>query len=109
MEFDKLKTEIKKIESVTARADDDNYFEVVVKKACLGEIAQLLKGVFGEPAWPSSNKLSKETEKIVKDFGGLRPGQTLYALNEEGHSVFAMLWPWQDGERITIKISKISG
>ena len=106
MEFHKLKTEIRKIELDVTRIDDDNYFEIVVKRHCLGDVVCLLEGVFGPPAWPSRNKVSKETEKAVKNFGGLRRGQTLYALNADSFSIFVMLWPWQDGERTTIKIVK---
>lgn len=107
MEFDKLKEEIKKVELETTRANDDRYFEVVVKKDCLGGMVRILEGIFGAPAWPSNNKLSRDIEKAIKNFGGLRNGQTLYALSGEGFSVFAMLWPWQDGQRTTIKIGKV--
>lgn len=107
MEFNKLKTEIKKVELDMTRIDDDNYFEIVVKKICLGELVCLLEGIFGVPVWPSRNKMSKKIEKAVKSFGGLRGGQTLYALEGKDFSIFVMLWPWQDGERVTIKIVKI--
>jgi len=106
VEFNKLKTEIKKIELDVTRVDNDDYFEIVVKKHCLGNAISLLESIFGLPAWPSRNKVSKKIEKAVKSFGGLRRGQTLYAVSTDDFSIFVMLWPWQDGERITIKIVK---
>jgi len=106
VEFNKLKTEIRKIELDVTRIDDDNYFEIVVKKHCLGDMVHLLESIFGPPAWPSRNKVSKKIEKTVKNFGGLRKGQTLYNLETDDFLIFVMLWPWQDGERITIKIVK---
>jgi len=107
MEFDKIKAEVKKVGLDLTRIDNDNYFEAVVKRICLKDAVCLLERIFGLPAWPSSNKLSNCAKKVIKDFGGLRSGQTLYLLNEEGLSIFAMLWPWQDGERITVKIARI--
>ena len=107
MEFDKIKAQIKRCEPDTMRMDNENYFEAVVGRARLEELIRVLEGIFGSPAWPSGNKLSKDAEKFIKNVGGLRKGQTLYFLSKEGCSVFAMLWPWQDGERITIKMSKI--
>jgi hypothetical protein len=43
-------------------------------------------------------------EETVKAFGGIMPGQTLYFKNEGNDTIFAMLWPWQDGIRTTVKI-----
>jgi hypothetical protein len=108
MEFDKMKAEVRKAEPETTRMDNENYFEAVIGKARLEEMVRALEGIFGAPAWPSRKKLSKDTEKIIKNAGGLRKGQTLYFSNNgSGCSAFAMLWPWQDGERVTIKMSKI--
>ncbi|MCX5665866.1 MAG: hypothetical protein NT036_02295 [Candidatus Omnitrophica bacterium] len=108
MEFDRIKAELKKREPDTIRMDSENYFEAVIGRARLEEMVRVLEGIFGAPVWPSDKKLSKDTEKLIKNVGGLRKGQTLYMLNNgSGASAFAMLWPWQDGERITIKMSKI--
>jgi len=108
MEFEEIKTEVKKLEPETTRMDNENYFEVVIGQARLEGMVRVLEGIFGAPAWPSGNKLSKDTQTLIKNVGGLRKGQTLYFLNNRsGCSAFAMLWPWQDGERITIKMSKI--
>ena len=108
MEFDKIKTEVKKIALETTRIDNENYFEAVIGRARLEEMVRALEDIFGAPAWPSDKKLSKDIEKLIKTAGGLRKGQTLYFLsNGGGCSTFAMLWPWQDGERITIKIAKM--
>ena len=107
MEFDKIKAEVKKTELETTRMDNENYFEAVIGYARLEGMVRVLEGIFGDPVWPSGKKLLKDTQILIKNAGGLRKGQTLYFLNEEGCSAFAMLWPWQDGERITIKMSKI--
>ena len=108
MEFDKIREEARKVEPETTRMDNENYFEAVIDHARLEGVVRVLEGIFGAPAWPSDKKLSKDTEKLIKNVGGLRKGQTLYFLNNGSEcSAFAMLWPWQDGERITIKLSKV--
>jgi hypothetical protein len=108
VEFDKIKAEVRKTEPETTRMDNENYFEAVIGHARLEEMIRVLEGIFGTPAWPSGKKLSKDTQILIKNAGGLRKGQTLYFLNDRsGCSAFAMLWPWQDGEKITIKIAKV--
>lgn len=107
MEFNKIKAELKSRELDVTRIDNENYFEVVIKKTCLDEIVPMLEGILGPAACSSRNKLSKEIEKLIKNFGGLRKGQTLYCLVKEGVSIFAMLWPWQDGERVTVKVARV--
>lgn len=108
MEFDEIKTEVKKARPDTTRIDDDKYFEAVIARARLEETTRVLETIFGAPVWPSKNKLSKDTERLIKNVGGLRKGQTLYCMNNGNECLaFAMLWPWQDGERITIKISRV--
>lgn len=107
MEFDKLKTEIKNVGFDMTRSDNEYYFEAVIKKARLEELARVLESNFGPPAWPSRLKLSKEAGNALKNFGGIRNGQTLYFSNNGAHQIFAMLWPWQDNERVTIKMGNV--
>jgi hypothetical protein len=107
MEFDKVKSGIKNIGLNTTRVDTGDYFEAVVNKDSLDKVVQVLESLLGKAVWPSQNKPPKEAGKVVGNFGGLRKDQTLFFLNENGVSLFAMLWPWQNGEEITIKIVKI--
>jgi hypothetical protein len=106
MEFNQLRAKLKTVELEMTRTDNENYFEAVIKTSRLEDLTRILKGSFGSPAWPSKTKLSKEAEKIVDNFGGIRKGQTFYFANEGSHSIFVMLWPWQDNERITIKTGR---
>ena len=107
MEFDKMKAQVKNVALETTRMDNEDYFEAVIGHARLEEVIHVLENIFGVPAWPSDKKPLKDTGKLIKSAGGLREGQTLYFLdNKSGCPVFAMLWPWRDGERITIKIGK---
>lgn len=107
MEFDKIKAEVKSADLETTREDKEDYFEAVLKTGAISALAKILESIFGPPAWPSREKLSKEADKIIKNFGGIRKGQTLYLACQDGVTVFAMLWPWQDGERVTIKMARV--
>ena len=48
----------------------------------------------------------KDVEALANEFGGVRKGQTLYCISISSPLIIAMLWPWQDGERVTLKIAK---
>lgn len=106
MEFDSLKKQIKSVDLDTLRNDEDEYFEAVIRKSNLSNVLKVLEANFGAAAWPSSTKLSKSAETIINNFGGIRKGQTLYFSQGQERAIFAMLWPWQDDERVTIKMGK---
>jgi len=106
MEFDKLKNEIKTIPFDALRCDADNNFEAVVVKDELEKLIARLQKFFGAPVFPSQDKLTFQMRQAVDGFGGIMPGQTLYFWNQGIETIFAMLWPWSDGERTTVKIIK---
>jgi len=104
MDFIQLKTQIKSVVFETVRADYEDYFEAVITKEKLDELNLSLERGLGAPAWPSKNRLASQVQKAVEEFGGVRAGQTLYWGDQEKFSLFAMLWPWQDAEHITLKM-----
>ncbi|MFH0854968.1 MAG: hypothetical protein V1869_00415 [Candidatus Omnitrophota bacterium] len=104
MEFAKIREEVKKIGVEALRSDESDYFEAVIIKDELAKLNERLKIFFGEPASASKNGLPSEIQDKINGFGGIMPGQTLYFRNEGSDSIFAMLWPWQDGVRTTLKI-----
>ena len=106
MEFEEIKSDIKKTPLYNLRVDNDSYFEAVVKKEAVGEVMRLLEAAMGNPAWPSKGRLAKDARNLTDKFGGLRSGQTLFFLKKENVSLFAMLWPWQDGEKVTIRFGR---
>jgi hypothetical protein len=102
MKFEQLKQAAKDVGFETSRAEDENYLEAVVLKNKLEELMLKLDSLFG----PAQNKPSAQAQEAVSKFGGITKGQTLYFWQEGESFVFAMLWPWQDGEHITLKMSK---
>jgi hypothetical protein len=106
VQFDELKKELKNIVFITVREDSDDYFEVVISKGEVAHLSLILGKFFGARVWPSEHKLSEEIENFIAEFGGIMPNQTLYFRKEDNETVFAMLWPWSDGNCITVKIGK---
>lgn len=106
MDFNKIREGVKALKFEALRTDCDNYFEAVVIKEELESLSLSLKVFFGEPAWPSKSNLSIKARELINGFGGIMPGQTLYFRDEGNESIFAMLWPWQDGLRTTLKIAQ---
>ena len=106
MQFEEIKKEVKEITFDTLRLDCDNHFEAVIVKEELAKLNERLKKFFGEPVWPSKNRLPLQIQEAVDGFGGILSGQTLYFSKEGDDAIFAMLWPWQDAEHTTLKIIK---
>jgi hypothetical protein len=104
MEFDELKKEVKAVPLDTLRLDVDNNFEAVVVKKEIAKLKERLEKFFGAPAFPSKNSLTFQMREVVDGFGGIQPGQTLYFWNKGQETIFAMLWPWKDGVRTTLKV-----
>jgi len=104
MDFDKIRAGVKALKFETLRTDSDDYFEAVVIKEELERLSCSLKKFFGGLAWSSKNEIPAEMQEKINGFGGIMPGQTFYFRNEGSESIFAMLWPWQDGRRTTVKI-----
>ncbi len=104
MDFSAIKKDIKSLSFDSLRTDCDNLFEGVVVKKELEKLNARLKNFLGEPVYPSQNRLTQEVQETIGGFGGIKPGQTLYYKNSGNNRILAMLWPWQDGERTTVKI-----
>ncbi len=101
MQFNEVRKELEGIVFDKLRIDSQDYFEAVIVKSELAKLNARLQILFGSPEPPS-----RKVQDILKDFGGIWPGQTLYLFNEGKDAIFAMLWPWQDGEHITVKIAE---
>jgi len=102
MQFKELKNTIKGIGVETSRKEDDNYLEVVMIKDKLTEVIVNLNNLFGS----AQGKPTPRAQDIINGFGGVMKGQTLYFWHENKSFIFVMLWPWQDGEHVTLKMGQ---
>jgi hypothetical protein len=104
MQFSQLRKELGSIIFDTTRTDRADYFEAVLKKGELEKLNSMLIKLLGSP-----KPVSDKDKDLLKDFGGVWPGQTLYICNDGNVNVFAMLWPWADGDHFTVKSGEIKG
>jgi len=104
MDFSEIKNAVGGIKLDELRVNGDNHFEAVIVKDELSKVVTLLEGFFGPPAFPSKVKLSASVRQDIDAHGGIMGGQTLYYSASGGATMFAMLWPWGDGQKITVKI-----
>lgn len=100
-QFAKLKTTVKEIGFETERAEERHYFEAVIVKAKLQELSSRLELLLGQ----AQKEPSAQAQEAVSGFGGINKGQTLHYYAEGSGFIFAMLWPWQDGEHVTLKMA----
>ncbi|MDD4894529.1 MAG: hypothetical protein PHW54_04355, partial [Candidatus Omnitrophica bacterium] len=85
MDFNEIKKELSGVNFQTLRVDKEGYFEAVFVKDELVKLVSLLQKVFGEPA-----EHTEKIQQMLKDLGGVWPGQTLYVLDEGKGAVYAM-------------------
>ncbi|MFH1190801.1 MAG: hypothetical protein V1670_01210 [Candidatus Omnitrophota bacterium] len=104
MDFSAIRKGMKMFSFEVLRTDCDNFFEGVIIRRELVKLNKQLKSLLGDPVYPSKNRLAHKVRQSIDGFGGLMPGQTLYYKDSGVDSVLAMLWPWKDGQRTTVKI-----
>jgi len=104
MDFGAVRKGMKLFSFETLRTDCDNLFEGVILQQELDKLNLQLKSLLGEPVYPSKNRLAHKVRTTVDGFGGIMPGQMLYYKDSGKDSIFAMLWPWKDGQHTTVKI-----
>lgn len=104
MQFNEIRKELEDVVFDNLRIDRHNYFEAVIVKNELAKLTASIERLFGSPAWPSQSRLLLQVQEIIKDFGGIRSGQTFYFWSQGKDTIFTMLWPWEDGYHTTVKI-----
>ncbi|MFH1191278.1 MAG: hypothetical protein V1670_03680 [Candidatus Omnitrophota bacterium] len=104
MDFSAIRKDMKMFSFEALRTDCDNFFEGVIVGQELDKLNGQLRSLLGEPVYPSKNRLAFKVRQTVDGFGGVMPGQTLYYKDLGTDGILAMLWPWKDGKRTTVKI-----
>lgn len=106
MDFSELIKEVKAVSFEEVREDETSIFVGVLIKEKLPELTAILEKNFGGVTWPVKTALAPDVKLAIREFGGISAGQTLYFHKEETSAIFAMLWPWQDDQHITVKIGQ---
>ncbi len=106
MSFEELVSQLKKLPLEELRKEYDGYFEFVVSGEHVQKLYPVLEKYFGVPFKPPGIEPDPKVEDVAKDLGGVRKQQTLYHVQTNGLSHCAMIWPWNDGSRVTVKLAR---
>ncbi len=95
---------LKKLKIKEERFVSENYIEMVFltseKKAWMAVLEEIL----GKPAKAEQKTPSREDLILTEKMGGVRKDQILFHKAFPENLIWAMLWPWQDGTHITLKM-----
>jgi hypothetical protein len=94
----------KRIPHEQARRESEDYLELVMSWDSLQEIMILFEGYFGPALKPAGAEACERSAKLTENYGGIETNQILYYTEKEKQSNAAMIWPWNDGRRATVKI-----
>ena len=86
------------------RSLEDDYLEPVILKNDLNAWDAILKEILGPQAKPAGMEPTQEHLSLTKKLGSINSNQILYKHDFTDKLMIAMLWPWSDGEYITLKI-----
>ena len=106
MTFSELVRDLKKIPFDEIRKEADGYFELVISTRHLTHLYPILENYYGVPFKPPGLAPSQEARDVARNYGGIYTQQTLYYLKRGEISDCAMIWPWNDGQRATVKMAR---
>lgn len=94
----------RKIRHEETRRESEDYLEMVMFRESWKDLSGLLSDYFGVPLKADGEEAGDEASRVSDPYGGVAKDQVLYhALRDEADHV-AMIWPWADGKRMTVKI-----
>jgi hypothetical protein len=102
--IDEVMRKAKKIEHEQTRRESEDYLEMVMFSRSMSDLGQLFEGYFGPALKRSGEEPPAEAEQLTNRYGGIAKDQVLYHAERDSARHLAMVWPWADGKRMTVKI-----
>ena len=102
--FEEVVRKAKKISHEQTRRESEEYLEMVMFQHSLQELQQILESHFGSALKAAGQEAPEEVEHIVNNHGGISKEQILYHTTRDRMRQLAMVWPWSDGRRMTVKL-----
>ncbi len=90
------------------RAAQSEYLELVFMAGDMARWDEKIASVLGAAVKPQGQKPSKDDEAITGNYGGIGQDQVLYRKDANGGTCVAMMWPWRDGDHVTLKVATLS-
>jgi hypothetical protein len=104
--IDELMRRARKIRHEQTRRESEDYLEMVMFRESSNDVLSLFESYFGSPLKASGQDPDDEAERLSNPYGGIAKEQTLYHAAREDADHLAMIWPWTDGKRMTVKIAQ---
>ena len=104
MMFEEVLRKAKKISHEQTRRESEEYLEMVMFQNSLPELRDLLEGHFGTALKHAGQEVDEDVERITNNHGGMSREQILYHGTRDHMRQLAMVWPWADGKRMTVKL-----
>ena len=86
------------------RQVEEEYAEVVFFTQDLAPWQERLESLLGPAVKPAGRNPDAAHEALTHSHGGVRKNQVLFNKKFDDYGLVALLWPWQDGVNITLKI-----
>jgi hypothetical protein len=94
----------RQIQHEQTRRESEDYLEMVMFSGSWNEILSLFDGYFGSALKAAGEEADETVEAVANRFGGITKEQVLYHTSRDNAEHVAMIWPWSDGKRMTVKI-----
>jgi len=86
------------------RTQTETFVEVVMTVQNAGSLEPVLTDFFGAAVKPAGKEPTREIRDSAESYGGIWKNQTMYLTAQDNIACAAMLWPWSDGETVTLKL-----
>jgi len=93
-----------KLDIYEKRVANERYTELVFFSKDVKAWLKVFTEFLGPPVKPQGLQPTPADIILTKEYGGLWESQTLFKKDDTDRVVFAMFWPWDDGEHITLKV-----
>ena len=96
------------LEVFEKRSVSEDYLELVFFNKDMEGWNSIFIDIFGPPLKPQGINPTQEHSQLTSDYGGIQKNQILFKKDHDRGIVILMLWPWSDGEHITLKMAAIN-
>jgi hypothetical protein len=105
MTFNEILLKTKNLGVHERRSLSSEYCELVFFSRDLETWFGILTSVLGEPRKPPGQEPSDSDLDLTHKTGGIRINQTLFEKDFGNETIIAKIWPWEDGDHMTLKMA----
>lgn len=105
MTFDDILFQAKDLGVYERRSLSAEYCELVFFSKDLAAWYGILSSALGDPRKPPGCEPSVSDLDLTRKTGGIRINQTLFEKDFGEETIIAKIWPWEDGEHMTLKMA----